>query len=100
MEATSLFGIEARGAEINLERQRAAGEEGGEADDGQRVVADAPHLQRESGGHKMVGVRPWMRPSFRKIATRPNLRQEGKHGAADGLGESSEHVGGSESRSE
>ena len=38
------FGIEARRAEIDLQRQRAAGEEGGEADDGQRVVADPHHL--------------------------------------------------------
>jgi hypothetical protein len=38
------FGIEARRAEIDLQRQRAAGEEGGEADHGQREIADAQHL--------------------------------------------------------
>ena len=38
------FGVEARAAGVDLQRERAAGEERGEADDGEAEVADEPDL--------------------------------------------------------
>jgi hypothetical protein len=69
---------------IDLQCQGTAGEEGGEADNGERIITDAPHLLENLAD--IISGREALRDGIlEKKGDAANFRQEGKHGAADGL---------------
>ena len=97
MLGTRVPAVHRRRALVDLQGQRAAGEEGGEADDGERVVADAPHLL-EDLAEVLGGGEALDHGVLEEQADAANFRQEGKHGTADGL--ERVQAAGSESSSE
>ncbi len=76
------LGIEARGAEIDLQRQRAAGEEGGEPHHGKREVADLQHLIEDLAD---VDLRrqALQQPVLEEERDAAHLLHQGEDGTAD-----------------
>ena len=74
--------LKRRRAQIDLQGQRAAGEEGGEADDGQREIADAQHLL-EDLAQEDLRRQALQQPILDEQRDAADLFQQREGGAAD-----------------